>query len=108
MKEIEFCGRSLKVIRSFPVAARREAGYQLDRLQRGYEPIDWKPMASIGKSVKEIRIREHGEYRVIYIAKFEDVVYVLHAFQKKTQKTKKHDIEVATSAVRQIDERTKK
>ncbi|MFQ5754335.1 MAG: type II toxin-antitoxin system RelE/ParE family toxin [bacterium] len=108
MKEIEFCGRSLKNIRNFPVAVRREAGHQLDRLQRGYEPIDWKPMPSIGKSVKEIRIKERGEYRVIYIAKFEDAVYVLHAFQKKTQKTKKHDIEVTKSALKQIYERTKK
>lgn len=107
MKAIEFCGRSLQAIRDFPVAAKRETGQQLDRVQHGHDPIDWKPMPSIGKSVREIRITDQGAYRVIYIAKFEDAVYVLHAFQKKTQKTRKQDIEAAKRTLKQVYEREK-
>ncbi|MBC8553534.1 MAG: type II toxin-antitoxin system RelE/ParE family toxin [Candidatus Brocadiales bacterium] len=102
MKEIEFLGQSLATIRNFPVEAKRESGYQLDQVQQGYDPIDWKPMTSIGHGVREIRIQFEGQYRVIYIAKFEDAVYVLHAFQKKTKKTSKQDIEIAKRALQQI------
>ena len=108
MKDIEFLRGSLKTIRQFPSPARREVGLQLDRVQRGYEPIDWKPMPSIGLGVQEIRIKAEGEYRVIYIAKFENAVYVLHAFQKKTQKTLKQDIDAAKSTLKQINERGQK
>ena len=107
MKEIEFCGRSLNIIRGFPVAAKRGAGQQLDRVQRGYEPIDWKPMPSVGKGVREIRISEQGQYRVIYITNFKDAIYVLHAFQKKTQKTRKQDIETAIRFLKEVRERYK-
>jgi phage-related protein len=102
MKGIEFHGRWLDAIRSFPVVVKREAGYQLDRVQRGLDPIDRKPMPSIGKTVREIRIRQQGQYRVIYIAAFAEVVHVLHAFVKKTQKTRKQDTEAATRALKQI------
>lgn len=89
-------GDSLDTLRSFPEDARQQAGYQLDRVQRGLEPSDWKPMKSIGLGVKEIRIREEGgAFRVIYVARFADCVYVLHAFQKKTQKTERGDIALA-------------
>jgi phage-related protein len=102
MKPIRFCGRSLDAIRSFPEAAKREAGYQLDRVQHGFDPIDWKPMTSIGSGVREIRIMHEGQYRVIYVAKFIEAVYVLHAFQKKTQKTRKQDIDTAKQALKQL------
>ncbi len=102
MKEIEFHGRTLDVIRDFPADAKHEAGHQLDKVQRGNDPTDWKPMSSIGKGVREIRIQEQGQYRVIYIAKLEDAIHVLHAFQKKTQKTRKQDIEAAKHALKQI------
>ena len=102
MKEIRFCGRSLDVLRGFPSDAKREAGYQLDRVQRGLEPNDWKPMPSIGSGVREIRIMHEGQYRVIYVARFADAIHVLHAFQKKTQKTRKQDIDAAKQALRQI------
>lgn len=104
MKDIEFIGHSLAAIRNFPIEAKRESGFQLDQVQQGYDPIDWKPMPSIGKGVREIRIQLKGQYRVIYIAKFEDAVYVLHAFQKKTKKTSKQDIEIAKRALQQIYE----
>ena len=102
MKPIRFCGRSLDVICSFPVVAKRETGYQLDRVQHGFEPVDWKPMPSIGSGVREIRIIHEGQYRVIYVAKFAEAVYVLHAFQKKTQKTRKQDIDTAKQALKQL------
>ena len=102
MKDIRFCGRSLEALRGFPAVAKRDAGYQLDRVQHGLEPTDWKPMPSIGPSVREIRIKHEGQYRVIYVAKFADVVYVLHAFRKKTRKTRKQDIDAAQHALKQL------
>jgi phage-related protein len=89
-KSVEFRGGALGNLRAFPKAARREAGYQLDRVQHGREPDDWKPINAIGRGVREIRIRDAaGAFRVLYAAKFGDAVYVLHCFQKKTQKTSK-------------------
>ena len=102
MKDIRFCGRSLEVLRGFPADAKREAGFQLDRVQRGLEPTDWKPMPSIGSGVREIRIISEGQYRLIYVAKFAEAIYVLHAFQKKTQKTRKQDIKAARQALKQL------
>jgi phage-related protein len=96
MKLLIFVGDSLKRLRDFPEDARQAAGYQLDKVQRGEQPDDFKPLPIIGKGVEEIRIwDDSGIYRVIYTAKFEREVYVLHAFQKKTQATSKHDIELA-------------
>ena len=96
MKPVDFCGSALGDLRDFPESARRAAGHQIDRVQRGYDPEDWKPMPTIGKGVREIRIRdEAGAFRVVYLAKLEDAVYVLHCFQKKTQKTATSDIELA-------------
>lgn len=95
MKGLIFVGSSLDELRAFPDPVRREAGFQLDRLQRGFAPADWKPMASVGHGVCEIRLHEAGEHRVLYVAKFEEGLYVLHAFQKKTQKTAKRNIELA-------------
>ena len=96
MKPVVFLGDSLDGLRAFPERARREAGFQLDRVQRGLDPDDWKPMQTIGPGVREIRVRDAaGAFRVIYVAKFEHVVYVLHAFQKKARKTSRADIELA-------------
>lgn len=94
-RPLYFVGSALEDLRAFPQAQRREAGYQLDRVQFGLEPSDWKPMTNVGRGVREIRIHHEDQYRVIYVAKFDDAVYVLHAFQKKTQKTRKQDIEIA-------------
>ena len=96
MKPVRFLGDSLQCLRDFPVDARHDAGYQLDKVQRGLQPDDFKPMPTIGKGVEEIRIRDDsGIYRVIYTARLADAVYVLHAFQKKTQRTSQRDIEMA-------------
>lgn len=102
-KPVEFRGNALDELRSFPEAARRAAGFQIDRLQRGYDPEDWKPMPSVGKGVREVRIRdEAGAFRVIYLTKLEDAVYVLHCFQKKTQKTAASDIELARNRYQEL------
>ncbi|HTM81403.1 type II toxin-antitoxin system RelE/ParE family toxin [Asticcacaulis sp.] len=102
-KPLEFRGSSLSDLRDFPLPAKRAAGYQLDRVQHGYEPDDWKPMSGMGSGVQEIRIRdEAGAFRVIYVAKFSDAVYVLHCFQKKTQKTAKRDLDIAESRYRDL------
>jgi len=96
-KPVEFKGSSLLDLRAFPAGPRREAGHQLDQLQRGLDPDDWKPMSSIGPGVREVRIRDSdGAFRVIYVAKFEEAIFVLHCFQKKTQKTSQKDIALAT------------
>jgi phage-related protein len=102
-RPIEFLGDSLDALRRFPEVARRRAGYQLDRVQRGLEPDDWKPMNSVGLGVREIRIREErGAFRVMYVAKFGETVYVLHCFQKKTQKTGSADLAIATRRYRKV------
>ena len=102
-RPIEFLGDSLDALRRFPEAARRRAGYQLDRVQRGLEPDDWKPMNSVGPGVREIRIREErGAFRVMYVTKFGETVYVLHCFQKKTQKTGSADLALAMRRYRKV------
>ena len=93
-------------MRGFPAEARRQAGFELYAIQRGLDPSDWKPMKTVGSGVREIRIRVLGEWRVLYVAKFADGVYVLHAFQKKTQKTRRNDIEIARRRYNQIGEKT--
>ncbi|MGE5624476.1 MAG: type II toxin-antitoxin system RelE/ParE family toxin [Bacillota bacterium] len=96
MKPVVFLGDSLERLKDFPENARRQAGFQLDRLQRGLAPDDFKPMAVVGKGVEELRVRDaSGAYRIIYIARLKDGVYVLHAFKKTSRKTSKADIELA-------------
>lgn len=102
MKTLEFAGNSRDELNEFPVDARREAGFQLYRVQLGLEPNDWKPMPSIGAGVYEIRVHEAGEFRVFYITKRASAIYVLHAFQKKTQQTRKSDIELARQRLKLI------
>ncbi|MFL9827463.1 type II toxin-antitoxin system RelE/ParE family toxin [Rhodoplanes sp. SY1] len=102
-KPVAFVGDSLARLRDFPDGARRAAGYQLDRVQHGLDPDDWKPMASIGPGVREIRIRERaGAFRVIYVATFADRIVVLHAFQKKTRQTDTRDIDLAARRLRDL------
>ncbi len=103
MKPVRFLGDSLERLREFPEDARHDAGYQLEQVQRGEQPDDFKPMPSIGKGVEEIRVRDDsGIYRVIYTARIADAVYVLHAFQKKTQATSKRDIATARERFAQL------
>jgi phage-related protein len=102
-KPIHFYWTTLNDLRAFPLVARREAGYQLDRVQNGHEPSDWKPIKNVGHGVREIRIWDTtGTFRVIYVAKFTDAVYVLHCFQKKTQKTNQADLDLAAKRYRDL------
>ena len=104
MKSLKFVGSSLDDLRDFPAEARRDAGFELYAIQRGGDPSDWKPMREVGLGVREIRIHVLGEWRILYVARFTDVVYVLHAFQKKTQKTSRQDIELARRRYTQVEE----
>jgi phage-related protein len=103
LKPVTFHGDSLDRLRDFPRDARCEAGHELYQIQRGRNPSDWKPMPSVGAGVREIRIRDAiGAYRVIYIATLADAVHVLHAFQKKSQKTAQSDLDLAAMRLRQL------
>ena len=94
-KPLAWLGSSLDDVRTFPAEARRAAGYQLGRVQQGLMSDDWKPMATVGAGVYEIRIHTALEYRVFYVAKYEEAVYVIHAFEKRTRQTRKADIALA-------------
>jgi len=103
MKPITFLGSSLKAVRAFPDAARQDAGFQLDLVQRGQQPDDFKPMPAVGAGVEELRVWcEQGSFRVVYLARLADAIFVLHAFQKKTRTTAKADIEIATRRYREL------
>jgi len=72
-------------------------------VQRGAQPDDLKPLATVGKGVEEIRVTDDsGAYRVIYVARRGEAVYVLHAFQKKSQATPKQVIETARRRFAQL------
>jgi phage-related protein len=102
MKPVDWLGDSLARLREFPRQAMREAGHQLELVQDGREPKDWKPMSTIGTGVNELRIRAGGAFRVIYVARFAEAVYVLHAFEKKSRRTAPLDIELARSRFRNL------
>jgi phage-related protein len=101
-KRLTFEGTSYEDLRAFPALARRTAGYELGLVQDGKQPDDWKPMPDIGAGVSEVRIHQPGAFRVIYIAKFEEAVYVLHCFEKKSQRTSRADLELATARCKAV------
>jgi phage-related protein len=104
-KQLFWVGTAREDLSAFPRDARRAAGFQLRRVQQGFEPNDWKPMPSVGSGVQEIRIHTGLEHRVFYVAKFEDGVYVLHAFEKRSMKTPKRDLNLARDRLRSLLER---
>ena len=101
-KNLEWVGRSLDDLRDFPADARREAGHQLNLVQLGLDPDDYRPMPSVGPGVVEIRIHTDTEHRVFYVAKYADTVFVLHAFEKKTGKTSQRDIELGKERLKEV------
>ena len=102
-KQIRWVGSAYDDLLAFPRDARKEAGFQLGKVQAGLEPADWKPFDEIGAGTREIRIREtRGIYRVMYVAKFEEAIYVLHCFQKKTRVTSKQDKAIAAARYRAV------
>lgn len=94
-KPLVWLGSSLDAIRAFSDDARQASGFQLRRVQQGLQPNDWKPMPAVGIGVVEIRIHTRVEHRVLYVAKFAEAVYILHAFEKRTQKTPPAEIDIA-------------
>lgn len=94
VKQIIWLGDSLERLREFEPDAKRIAGYQLERVQAGRKPSDFKPMPPIGLGANEIRIRTRESYRVLYVAKYPEAVYVLHAFVEKSTKAPKVDLEI--------------
>jgi phage-related protein len=104
-KPIQWLGDSRERLRRFPQEARREIGYQLSLIQAGRSAVDWKPIPIVGAGVIEIRVHAEGEYRVFYVAKFEDAVYVLHVFAKKTRKAPSLDVELGRKRYRELVER---
>lgn len=103
MRPLEFIGRAKSELDAFPKSARKKAGFQLKFVQLGSDPADWRPMRSVGPGVVEIRLHDpSGEFRVIYVAKFADAIYVLHCFEKKSQKTSRSDIEIASARYREV------
>ena len=103
MRSVTFHGDSLDRLRDFPEEARREAGHELYQVQQGRDPMHWRPMPTVGAGVREIRIRDGGgAYRVIYIASLADAIHVLHAFEKKSQKTAQRDLDLAAKRLRQL------
>jgi len=102
MKPVDWLGDSLARLREFPRHAMREAGHQLELVQDGREPKDWKPMRTIGAGVNELRIRAGGAFRVIYVANFAEAIYVLHAFEKKSRRTALLDVELARGRFRNL------
>ena len=102
-KEIRWVGTSYDDLLAFPDDPRREAGFQLGKVQAGLEPLDWKPFDEVGAGTKEIRVKDaSGIYRVIYVAKFEEAIYVLHCFPKKTQLTSEQDKAIAEARYRAV------
>jgi phage-related protein len=102
LKPVVWVGSALEDLRRFPDAARQRAGYSLHLVQLGRDPADWKPMPSVGPGVIELRIRTDRAHRVFYVARFAEAIYVLHAFEKKTQKTGKRDLEVGRARLRDV------
>ena len=96
LKPLKWIGSAWSDLMRFPESARREAGYQLFLVQGRGVPDDFKPVIGIGAGVYEIRIHEEGEHRVFYVAKFPEALYVLHAFEKRTRKTSRHDLQLAS------------
>jgi phage-related protein len=103
MKPLRFLGDSHAQLQRFSEAARADVGYQLYQVQLGFDPRDWKPMSSVGPGVREIRVRDSdGAHRVIYVTTFAEAVYVLHAFQKKSQRTTRQDLAIAIIRFRDL------
>lgn len=107
-KPVVWVGSSLQVVRTFPLDARRAAGYQLRRVQSGLMPSDHKTLPSVGVGVLEIRIHTQTEHRIVYLAKFEEAIYVLHAFEKRGRKASKTDLALARERLAQVQARRRR
>lgn len=103
VKPLVWLGSSRQAVKGFPRAARKVTGHELFQVQRGLAPSSWRPMPTVGAGAVELRVQVDGTFRVLYVAKFEEAVYVLHAFQKKTRRTSQVDIELARKRLRDLE-----
>lgn len=102
-KEIRWVGTAYDDLLAFPAEIRRQAGFQLSMIQAGLNPKDWKPFDEVGAGTREIRLRDaNGSFRVMYVTKFEEAVYVLHCFQKKTPATSMRDKQITKTRYRAV------
>jgi len=110
---VTFLGDSLSVISEFPSNVKRNLGHAIRCVQAGVDPPDSKPMPTVGPGVYELRdADESGWYRVIYLKRIDDVVYILHCFVKKSRKTPRKDLKTAQARLKALrkelaEERTK-
>jgi phage-related protein len=102
MKDVIWMANTLDVLRNFPAQAKHDLGVELMRVQSGLDPVSYRPMPSIGAGVQEIKVKYQGEYRLIYVAKFEEGIYAISAFQKKSQRTPKRELELAIARYKQL------
>ena len=102
LKPLAWQGTALDDVRAFPEDGRQRAGFELYRLQQGLEPTDWKPMNTVGSGVREIRIQTGRIFRILYVAKFAEAIYVLHAFEKKSPRTAKRDLDLAQQRLAEL------
>ena len=96
MRKVAWVGTSLEEMQELPKAIRKAVGFQIHLLQEGVDPDDFKPMPSVGSGVYEIRVRnELGQNtgRCFYVVKFKEAIFILHAFEKKKQKTPKANLD---------------
>jgi phage-related protein len=101
-KPVVWMGSSIDAVRAFPAIARKRAGYELYRLEQGLDPSDWKPIPTVGLGVREIRIQAGAAFRILYVARFAEAVYVLHAFEKRTRKTRQADVQLAKKRLAEV------
>jgi phage-related protein len=102
LKSLRWLGSSREDVRGFPEAARRRVGHELYQVQLGLTPSDWKAMSSVGPGVIELRVHAGAAFRVLYVARYEEAVYVLHAFEKRTRKTSEVDLALARKRLRDL------
>jgi phage-related protein len=107
VKPLVFLGSARDAIRGFPREARQVAGHELYQVQQGLEPSDWKPMPRVGSGVREVRVQVNGAFRVLYVATFAEAIYVLHAFEKRTQRTRQTDMDLARKRFRELEQARK-
>ncbi len=104
VKALVWLGSSRTDVWGFPDDARQVIGHELFQVQRGLQPSSWRPMPSVGPGVVELRVHLKAAFRVLYVAKFEEGIYVLHAFQKRTRRTARVDVELARKRLRDLEQ----
>ena len=101
-KNIFWVGSSMRAFQAIPERARLRFSYDLERVQDGSHPSSWRPMSTVGAGVVEMRVSADGAFRLLYVAKYPEGIYVLHVFLKKSRKTSMLDHEVARARLKAV------